>query len=291
MRFDLSDEDWALLEPLLPKSCVVNYPAASEADEAEALVKELSDLGVGACAMEADISDTFAANSLIAGVTVRCGRLDVLVNNAGVNSLQTWEEIERETWDRTIAVNLTGVFNCCKAALGIMREQKRGNLINIASVSAFIGRGNADYIASKSALLGLTRSLARQYGSYGIRANSISPGFQDTIMTRRARQNGSENADDFIKMVPLGYLAAADSIGKAALFLASDDSYYTTGHNLVVDGGLTLRWRRVPPLLLRRGVVTRRSLVVVLGAAPANMISSLTTSMNRLVAGVIDHRG
>lgn len=171
----------------------------------------------------------------------RFGRLDVLVNNAGVNSLQTWEEIERETWDRTIAVNLTGVFNCCKAALGIMREQKRGNIINIASISAFIGRGNADYIASKSALLGLTRSLARQYGSFGIRANSISPGFHDSAMTRRARQNGSENADDFIKQVPLGFLADADSIGKAALFLASDDSYYITGHNLVVDGGLTLR--------------------------------------------------
>ena len=120
-------------------------------------------------------------------------------------------------------------------------EQKRGNIINIASISAFIGRGNADYIASKSALLGLTRSLARQYGSFGIRANSISPGFHDSAMTRRASQNGSENADDFIKQVPLGFLADADSIGKAALFLASDDSYYITGHNLVVDGGLTLR--------------------------------------------------
>lgn len=221
--------------------CIVNYPTALELEEAEALVKELSDTGVRACAIEANIADTAAANTLIKTVKEQFGRLDVLVNNAGVNSLQTWEEIERETWDLTIAVNLTGVFNCCKAVLGIMREQKRGNIINIASISAFIGRGNADYIASKSALLGLTRSLARQYGSHGIRANSISPGFHDSAMTRRARQNGSENADDFIKTVPLGFLAEADSIGKAALFLASDDSYYITGHNLVVDGGLTLR--------------------------------------------------
>lgn len=222
-------------------SCVVNYPAAVELGEADSLVEELAELGVVACAIEADIADTAAVTMLMDRVMKRFGRLDVLVNNAGVNSLQTWEEIERETWDRTIAVNLTGVFNCCKAALGIMREQKRGNIINIASISAFIGRGNADYIASKSALLGLTRSLARQYGSFGIRANSISPGFHDSAMTRRARQNGSENADDFIKQVPLGFLADADSIGKAALFLASDDSYYITGHNLVVDGGLTLR--------------------------------------------------
>lgn len=222
-------------------TCVVNYPTAVELEEAGSLTDELAGLGVAACAIEADIADTAAVDLLIAQVMKRFGRLDVLVNNAGVNSLQTWEEIERETWDRTIAVNLTGVFNCCKAALSIMREQKRGNIINIASISAFIGRGNADYIASKSALLGLTRSLARQYGSFGIRANSISPGFHDSAMTRRARQNGSENADDFIKQVPLGFLADADSIGKAALFLASDDSYYITGHNLVVDGGLTLR--------------------------------------------------
>jgi 3-oxoacyl-[acyl-carrier protein] reductase len=222
-------------------TCVVNYPTALELGEAESLVDELSAFGVAASAMEANIADTAAVDALFAGIKERFGRLDVLVNNAGVNSLQTWEEIERETWDHTIAVNLTGVFNCCKAALGIMREQKRGNIINIASVSAFIGRGNADYIASKSAVLGLTRSLARQYGGDGIRANSISPGFHDSAMTRRARQNGSENADDFIKLVPLGFLADADSIGKAALFLASDDSYYITGHNLVVDGGLTLR--------------------------------------------------
>ena len=139
-------------------TCIVNYPSASEQEEADALVGELGGMGVFAAAMAADISDTEAANSLIAGIQKRFGRLDILVNNAGVNSLQTWEEIERETWDRTISVNLTGVFNCCKAALGVMRNQKKGNIINIASISAFIGRGNADYIASKSAVLGLTRS-------------------------------------------------------------------------------------------------------------------------------------
>jgi len=165
----------------------------------------------------------------------------VLVNNAGVNTLRTWEDMDRESWDLTMAVNLTGVFNCCKAALAPMKEQKKGAIINIASIAAFIGRGNVDYIASKSALLGVTRSLARQYGKYGVRANSISPGFHNTDMVRRARHSSNENADEFIKMVPLGYMPEPDSIGKAALFLASDDSSYITGHNLVVDGGLTLR--------------------------------------------------
>lgn len=222
-------------------TCVVNYPGKSEIEDAEATVAHLEKQGVKASALAADISDEKETQALIAAVKERYGRLDVLVNNAGVNSLQTWEEIERATWDRTISVNVTGVFNCCKAVLPVMRSQHSGNIINIASISAFIGRGNADYIASKSAVLGLTRSLARQYGRDGIRANTISPGFHDSIMTRRARQNASENADDFISQVPLGFLADADSIGKAALFLASDDSYYITGHNLVVDGGLTLR--------------------------------------------------
>ena len=114
------------------------------------------------------------------------GRIDILVNNAGVNSLRTWEDIDRETWDRTIAVNLTGVFNCCKAVLQPMKDQKRGNIINMSSIASYMGRGNVDYIASKNALLGMTRSLARQYGGDGIRANAIAPGFHDTDMVRRA---------------------------------------------------------------------------------------------------------
>jgi 3-oxoacyl-[acyl-carrier protein] reductase len=222
-------------------TCVVNYPGRIETEEAAALVEELTSLGVPTAALAADVAQAGAVKALMDDVRSQFGRLDILVNNAGVNSLQTWEEIETDTWQQTLAVNLTGVFNCCKAALPVMRRQKRGNIINIASIAAFIGRGNADYIATKSAVIGLTRSLARQYGKDGIRANCISPGFHNTLMTSRARQNASENADDFIKTVPLGFLAEADSIGKAALFLASDDSYYITGHNLVVDGGLTLR--------------------------------------------------
>src|SRR5262249_38467869 len=222
-------------------TCLVNYPAPTEADEAGALVAELASLGVVAAALEADVSHAGAVAALVDGIAAKVGRLDVLVNNARINSLQTWEEIESATWERTLAVKLTGMFNCCKAVLPVMRRQKRGNIITIASIAAFIGRGNADYIATKSAVIGLTRSLARQYGKDGIRANCISPGFHNTMMTSRARQNASENADDFIKTVPLGFLAEPDSIGKAALFLACDDSYYITGHNLVVDGGLTLR--------------------------------------------------
>jgi NAD(P)-dependent dehydrogenase (short-subunit alcohol dehydrogenase family) len=221
--------------------CVVNYPGPQEAEAADSLVREFKKQGTRSLALAADVSVSEDVEALIRKIRDSFGRLDILVNNAGVNTLRTWDDIDRESWDLTISVNLTGAFNCCKVVLDTMREQKRGNIINIASIAAFIGRGNVDYIASKSALLGLTRSLARQYGKHGVRANSISPGFHNTEMVRRARQTSNENADEFIKMVPLGYLPEPDSIGKAALFLASDDSSYITGHNLVVDGGLTLR--------------------------------------------------
>jgi 3-oxoacyl-[acyl-carrier protein] reductase len=219
--------------------CVINYPGPLEADAATRLAKDLK--SAGTMTVAADVTDAGQVAAMISQIKERFGRLDVIVNNAGVNPLKTWDDLDLEDWQRTIEVNLTGVFVCCKAVLDLMREQRKGNIINIGSVAAFIGRGNADYIASKSALLGLTRSLARQYGRYGIRANCVSPGFHNTEMKQRARQTSSESADEFIKAVPLGYLAEADSIGKAALFLASDDAYYITGHNLVVDGGLTLR--------------------------------------------------
>jgi NAD(P)-dependent dehydrogenase (short-subunit alcohol dehydrogenase family) len=222
-------------------TCIVNYPTAAERADAEEVVAALTGNGVPALAIEADVTDPIKIASMIAKVHQQFGRLDILVNNAGVNPLLGWENIELETWERTLKVNVTGVFACCRAVLGIMREQRRGSIVNIASVAPFLGRGNVDYISSKSALFGLTRSLARQYGRFGIRSNCVSPGFHNTGMTQRARQANTESADEFINLVPLGYLAEADSIGKAVLFLASDDAYYITGHNLVVDGGLTLR--------------------------------------------------
>jgi len=220
-------------------NCFVNYPPGEEGVAAE-FSAGMAALGNHVNTVEADITSEPALGKLVQTILASAGRIDILVNNAGVNPLKTWDELDWETWNRTIEVNLTGVFNCCKAVLPIMKEKKAGNIINIASVAAFIGRGNADYIASKSALLGLTRSLARQMGRFGIRANAISPGFHNTGMTQQAR-HAAENADEFISQVPLGYLAEPDSIGKAALFLASDESAYITGHNLVVDGGLTLR--------------------------------------------------
>jgi 3-oxoacyl-[acyl-carrier protein] reductase len=221
--------------------CIVNYPDQGEAQAAHELVKELQSRGASAVAIAADVTAPDQIDTMIGEIKRQFGRIDILVNNAGINPLKGWDELDLESWERTLKVNLTGVFNCCRPVLETMKEQRKGSIVNIASIAAFIGRGNVDYISSKAALFGLTRSLARQYGKFGIRANCVSPGFHNTDMTQRARQTNSETADEFIKAVPLGYLAEADSIGKAVLFLSSDDAYYITGHNLVVDGGLTLR--------------------------------------------------
>jgi 3-oxoacyl-[acyl-carrier protein] reductase len=221
--------------------CFINYPSEKEEREAAAFVEEITRLDASVVAVRADVANEAEVTSLIEHILGQKQRLDVLVNNAGINTMRTWEDMDRQAWDHTISVNLTGVYHCCKAVLDTMKRQKSGNIINIASVAPFVGRGNVDYIAAKSALLGLTRSLARQYGRVGIRANAISPGFHDTAMVRRSLEVASVDPDEFIKQTPLGYLPGPEGIGKAALFLASDDASFITGHNLVVDGGLTLR--------------------------------------------------
>ena len=221
--------------------CFINYPSTKEEQEAVAFVDEVKLLGAPVTALQADVADEAQVNALIKDIVAQRQRLDILVNNAGINTMRTWEDMDRAAWDLTMSVNLTGVYQCCKAVLDTMKHQKKGNIINIASIAPYMGRGNVDYISAKSALLGLTRSLARQYGRAGIRANAISPGFHDTDMVRRSLQVASVDPDEFIKQTPLGYLPGPEGIGKAALFLASDDAAFITGHNLVVDGGLTLR--------------------------------------------------
>ena len=162
-----------------------------------------------------------------------------MINNAGINSYKSIEEIDLETWNRTIAVTLTGTFICTRLALPAMQSQGSGNIINIASVAPWLGRGTIDYNAAKSGVLAITRSIARQYGPKGIRCNTIAPSVHKTPMAEKVM--ASEERIDYIDAIPLGFVPGPDSVAKAALFLASDDSYYIFGHTLLVDGGLTLR--------------------------------------------------
>ena len=174
----------------------------------------------------------------------RLGRLDVLVNNAGTGHRSSFEDTPLEAWNRVNDVNLTGTFLGIRAVLPVMKEQRGGSIINVSSVMGMLGAMYPDiseaqapaYAASKAAVRLLTRTAAAQYARFGIRVNSIVPGFTMTEMGRSSWEDPERRAL-FLPHIPMQRWAEPEEIAKAVLFLASDDSSYMTGADLVVDGG------------------------------------------------------
>jgi NAD(P)-dependent dehydrogenase (short-subunit alcohol dehydrogenase family) len=171
------------------------------------------------------------------------GRIDVLVNNAGINPSRTpVHETSEESWDRTLAVNLKGAFLCSKSVLPVMMRQHGGAIINIASIVGAMGVSDrASYAASKGGLIGLGRSMAVDYAPYGIRVNTLNPGFVETELTRiyfdKLREQDPKKMDRLIEHHPLGRLGRPEDVAHAALFLAADESSWMTGLDIGVDGG------------------------------------------------------
>lgn len=210
--------------------------------------------GGSASACEADVSRRADVERMVAACAAAWNRLDVLVNNVGILAPGGVEEVAEEDWDRVFAANLKSVLHACRAALPHMRKQGRGAIINISSISAIRHLG-IDYIAyptSKAAIDHMTRMMAVQYGPSGIRCNSIQPGFIDTPMVKNqvvgalgAGAGETEAAYQAYKarraaQVPLRRVGRPEDIANAAVFLASDEAGYITGHALTVDGGVTL---------------------------------------------------
>jgi NAD(P)-dependent dehydrogenase (short-subunit alcohol dehydrogenase family) len=194
----------------------------------------------------ADIADA------VRHVVAECGRLDILVNNAGVNTMAhrvPIDQFPREEWDRILAVDLTGVYELSKAASAIMRAQKRGRIINIASIAGLVPlRLQCAFVAAKAGVVNLTRAMALELGPHGVLVNGIAPGSTLTEGTRKLFYGDDgmwkESVQRMLDHVPLGRPGTVDEIAVAALFLADPENSYMNGHVLTVDGGWTAGYTR-----------------------------------------------
>jgi 3-oxoacyl-[acyl-carrier protein] reductase len=205
-------------------------------DSAESAARELSALGVRAVALKLDVSRSEEVMSAFAKIASDFGRLDVVINNAGITRDGLILRMKEEDWDAVINVNLKGVFLCSKEAVKVMVKQKYGRIVNIASVVAFMGNpGQANYSASKAGIVGLTKTTAREYASRGITVNAVAPGFIATAMTDALAETVRQ---EMLKSIPTGAFGTAEDVANAVLFLASPASGYITGQVVHVNGGM-----------------------------------------------------
>jgi len=206
-----------------------------------AAAQELADGGAPATYIHADVTRDDEVEHLVAAAVARYGRLDIVVNNAGIVAVQTVEESSVDDWDRVMAINVRSIFLTTKHALAHFRAAGGGSILNVASVSSFVGQQSTPaYCASKGAVLMLTKSLALDYGREHIRVNCICPGITDTPMLRyHARHAADPEAHlrQRLERVPSGAMLYPDDMGRAAAFLCSDEAAGITGTSLVVDGG------------------------------------------------------
>jgi len=199
---------------------------------------EVEALGRRAWAVAVDVSDTAAVNAAAGKILDDASRVDILVNNAGVTRDNLLMRMSEEEWDTVINTNLKGAFNFTKALTRPFIKQRSGRIINIASVIGLIGNaGQSNYAASKAALIGFTKSVAKELAPRGITANAIAPGFIETDMTAALDDKVRES---IIGNVPLGRFGSPDDIAHAAVFLAMEPSGYITGQVLTVDGGMVM---------------------------------------------------
>ncbi|NNA14889.1 3-oxoacyl-ACP reductase FabG [Pseudomonas lundensis] len=202
----------------------------------EAARQTIEGLGDNAMAVDCNVADSDSVATAMAAVYARFGRFDVLVNNAGIGSIDAFADTPDEHWQRVIGVNLTGPFFCSREAVKLMfKAATPGVVINISSTAAITGEGPSHYCAAKAGVMGLTRSMARELAGQGIRVNTIVPGPTNTPMM-------ADIPDDWmhsmLKAIPLGRMGETEEIARVAAFLASDDASFITGQNLAVNGGM-----------------------------------------------------
>jgi 3-oxoacyl-[acyl-carrier protein] reductase len=206
-------------------------------EEAERVAEQVSSNGARCMAAEADVSDRRSTEAMVEKVVGEFGGVDILVNNAAIYPLRPWTEIDEEEWDRVLAVNLKGYFLCARAAFPHMRDRGHGRIINVASITFFIGwSGFLDYVSSKGAVIGFTRTLAREIGPEGITVNAISPGAFPTAAERVHPDQEALNRQ-ILEAQCLKRRGTPEDVGNLVAFLASDAASFITGQTIMIDGG------------------------------------------------------
>ncbi|MGD6793692.1 MULTISPECIES: 3-oxoacyl-[acyl-carrier-protein] reductase [Metabacillus] len=214
----------------------VNY-AGSEA-KANEVVDEIKALGREAFAVQADVSDSDSVSAMVKETVERFGRLDILINNAGITKDNLLMRMKDSEWDDVININLKGVFLTTKAVTRQMMKQRYGRIINIASIVGVSGNpGQANYVAAKAGVIGLTKTAAKELSSRNITVNAIAPGFITTDMTDKLTEDVK---NEMLKQIPLARFGEASDIAHTAVFLASEKSSYITGQTIHVDGGMVM---------------------------------------------------
>jgi len=214
----------------------INY-AGSEAKALE-VAAEIRTMGREAITIQADVSSSESVDSMVKQTIEAFGKLDILVNNAGITKDNLLMRMKEADWDDVININLKGVFLCTKAVTRQMMKQRSGRIINISSIVGVSGNaGQANYVAAKSGVIGLTKTTAKELATRGITVNAVAPGFITTDMTDKLND---ETKNEMLKQIPLARLGEPTDIAKTVLFLASDDSRYMTGQTLHVDGGMVM---------------------------------------------------
>ena len=213
---------------------IVNY-SASEAS-AEEVAKSINNQGGSSYKLKFDVSDEESVNEGINQIIKDSGKIDILINNAGITRDGLLMRMKTSQWDEVLNTNLKGVFLCTKNVSKFMMKQRSGKIINITSIVGLIGNpGQANYAASKAGVIGFTKTCAKEFASRGIKVNAIAPGFIETEMTENLK------TDDLLKMIPLGKLGSVDQIASLVNFLVSSDaSEYITGQTISIDGGMNM---------------------------------------------------
>ncbi len=226
----------AIVEKFAQNGANVAFTYRSSATEAEALIDELSDLGVELYAFQSDASSYSESEELFKKFSEKFDKIDILVNNAGITKDNLMLRMKEEDWDSVIQTNLKSVFNLTKQVLRPMMKQRLGSIINMSSIVGRMGQaGQANYAASKAGIIGFSKSIAKEMGSRNVRCNTIAPGFIETDMTATLDESilAKYNAS-----IPLNRLGKGEDIANLAVFLASDQSNYITGQCINVCGGL-----------------------------------------------------